>query len=188
MSGRNIAIKGGPELMAFLDAFPLKLQKGALRAAMTAGAKPVRDRARALAPRKTGQMAKAIKTGSPRIDPDGTVRIKVRLAGKHSFLGTFIEYGVRPHVIQARSDLKPRAINKRMNAEGFTNMGGGVLKIGDNFVSGAVLHPGFPARPFMRPALDLAAGEALNAMGDRLRSYLQSKASFTAPVTLEVDE
>ena len=178
-------MKGIKETMAFLQAFPARIQKGAVRSALTAAAKPVRDQARANAPKESGQMAKAIKTGSPRIERDGTVSIKVRLAGKHSYLGRFIEYGVAPHFIRAGdSGLSPRKLTQKAGREGST-AADGALKIGQNFVTGAVLHPGFAPKPFLRPALDIRADDAVQAFADRLRSYLKDKTGFTAPARLD---
>lgn len=184
----DIKLKGGKELLAFLDAFPARLQKGAVRSALTAAARPVRDQARANAPRESGKLAKSIKTGSPKVEQDGTVAIKVRLQGEHSFLGHFFEYGVAPHFIRAGdSGLSSRKLTQKFNREGGT-ADGDALKIGDNFITGAVMHPGFAAKPFMRPALDVKAEEAINAFGGRVRSYLKDKTGFTAPAVLEVDE
>lgn len=191
---REIGLKGGKELMEFLEAFPTKLQKGALRAGATAAAKPIRDQARANA---KGRIKKTIKTSSPRIDQNGTLSVKVQLRGPNAFIGTFLEYGVAPHIIAPRDARPMGANNKPMSNRlltkagkrgGITDAGGGVLKIGEHFVAGAVQHPGFAAKPFLRPALDTKADEAIKAFGERLRSYLQSKTAFTAPVTLEVDE
>ncbi|EPR09873.1 hypothetical protein M527_07025 [Sphingobium indicum IP26] len=185
----TINLKGGRELAAFLEAFPARLQKNAIRSALTAAAKPVRDQARLDAPRESGLMAKSIKTGSPRPLDDGTVSIKVRLAGSHSYLGYFFEYGVAPHFIRAGdSGLSSRKLTQKLNREG-SEEHAGAMKIGDKFVTGAVLHPGFAPKPFLRPALDLKADDAINAFADRLRSYLKDKTGFTAPARLdEVDE
>lgn len=196
-------LKGGPELMTFLQAFPERIQKGALRSGIRAAAAPIRDQARLLAPKETGQMAKSIKTGSPNLQ-DGVLSVKIRLKGPHAFLGVFHEYGVRPHVIRAKGSdtvtpkganavtvggtiLSSRIANRKGRSEGFSEEGG-ALKIGGEFVSGAVMHPGHSARPFMRPALDMKADEAVNAFGAKVRAYLSSKTGFTAPDTLEVDE
>ncbi|HKY80271.1 MAG TPA: HK97-gp10 family putative phage morphogenesis protein [Sphingobium sp.] len=186
---RAVPMKGLKETMAFLEAFPARIQKGAVRSALTAAAKPVRDQARANAPRESGMMAKAIKTGSPRVEQDGTVSIKVRLAGPHSYIGHFIEHGVAPHFISAGdSVLSARTLTQKLNRDG-SEGDAGAMKIGDTFVTGAVPHPGFAAKPFMRPALDTKADEAVQAFGDRLRSYLKDKTGFTAPARLdEVEE
>lgn len=182
-------MKGGKELAAFLQAFPARIQKGAIRSALTAAAKPIRDQARANAPRESGLLAKSIRTGSPKVEQDGRVTIKVRLVGKHSFLGPFIEYGVRPHFISAGdSGLSARKLTQKAAREGSTAESG-VLKIGNAFVSGGVMHPGITAKPFLRPALDKMADTATQAFADRLRSYLKNKSGLTAPAVLtEVEE
>ncbi len=185
----TINMKGGRELAAFLQAFPARIQKGAVRSALTAAAKPVRDQARANAPKESGQLAKSIKTGSPKVEQDGRVTIKVRLAGQHSYLGHFIEYGVRPHFISAGdSGLSPRKLTQKARRDGSTEEGG-ALKIGDTFVSGGVMHPGFAAKPFLRPALDTKMDEATKAFAERLRTYLKDRSGLTAPAVLtEVEE
>jgi HK97 gp10 family phage protein len=208
---RQIGLKGGPELMAFLDAFPARLQKNALKSAMIAGARVVRDEARANVPRKSGKLAKAIKTSSPRAFTGGAASVKVKVLGQHSFIGHFIEYGVSPHLITAGdSDLTVRTLNKRAKkGDGIQRLDNGLIRVGGYegtrlvktkdgdredtfkinaaFVRGAVMHPGFPAKPFLRPALDHKASEVIDAIGARLREYLKSKTNFTAPVTIEAD-
>lgn len=182
----TIEMKGLKETMAFLEAFPKRIQNGAVRSALTAAARPVRDQARANAPRETGKMAKAIKTGAPKINQDGTVSIRVRLRGEHSYLGWFHEYGVRPHFISAGdSGLSARKLTTKARNGSSSDVDTGALKIGDNYVTGTVLHPGFAARPFLRPALDMKAQEAVTAFADRLRSYLKDKTGFTAPARLD---
>jgi HK97 gp10 family phage protein len=212
-------LKGGRELSQFLDAFPEKLKKGALRAGMVAGARVVRDEARATVAKDTGKVAKAIKTSSPRVNQDGTVSVKVKLKGEHSFIGWFLEYGVSPHLITAGdADLTAKTLNKhaRNNEKqggggistqenGLIRVGGykynsgpkgkrtdadmeaSALVIGPTIIRDAVLHPGFAAKPFLRPALDRKAAEAVNAVGERIREYLKTKTGFTAPVTIEAD-
>lgn len=183
-------LKGGPELLAFLEAFPVRLQKNALRSAMIAGARVVRDEARANVPRKSGKLAKAIKTSSPRAFTGGAASVKVKLLGQHSFIGTFLEYGVAPHYIRAGdTEMSPRLLTKaarRGDLQG--DVENQALKIGNNFVTGAVLHPGFAAKPFLRPALDRKADEAVNAIGLRLREYLKNKTGFTAPALAADDD
>lgn len=164
----TIALKGGKELEQFLSAFPAKLQKGAVRAGVTAAAKVLRTEARLQAPKDTGKFAKSIRSSSSRVNQDGTVSIRVFVDRKkpHGWLGPMIEYGIAPHDIT----IKP----------------GKAGKLGDEFVSGTISHPGVVAQPFLRPALDLKAGEAIEAFGVRIRDYLKDKTGFSAPV-LEVD-
>ena len=175
-------IKGLPELRAFLRAFPERLQKGAMRSAATAMAKPIRDEARLLANKQSGKMAKSIKSGSPRADKQGNVRISIRLKGENAYLGWFSEYGVRPHFISAGdSAISARLLTRQASRDGVEDQGAGVLKIGNNLISGGVFHPGHAAHPFMRPALHNKADEAVQAFGDRIVSYLQQRTGLTGP-------
>lgn len=189
----SIKLKGGRELEAFLSAFPRKLQNGAVRAGLTAAAAVIRDEARLRAPKETEKLAAAIKSGSARVNRDGTVSIRVRVArsddrgNDHAFLAFFMEYGVRPHMISAggKSKRKSRLV---IRAAGETEKGdGGALKIGEAFVTGPVHHPGFVAKPFLRPALDTKAVEAINAFGARVRKYMANKTALEAPF-VEVDD
>jgi len=185
----TIPLKGGRELSEFLRAFPERLQKNAVRSGLRAGAKPIRDQARQNAPKKSGRMAKSIKTGSPRVDRDGVARITIRLRGDNAFIGLFIEYGVAAHVIKAGdSNRSRRLLDRQFQAEGASSdLATGKLKIGNNLISGAVLHPGIQAKPFMRPAFEARAQDAINAFGSRIQEFLSSRTGFTSPL-LEVDE
>ncbi len=179
-------LKGGSELSAFLDALPKQLVSNAVRSALTAAAKPIRDQARANVPRKTGKLARSIKTSSPRVNQDGTVSVKVHLRGEHSFLGPWVEYGTGPHVIKAGdSKISARLMTRQAKRDGSSKKAGNLV-IGNNVISGAVMHPGVPARPFLRPALDTRTEDAVNAFGQRMQTYLQGKLGVTLPL-VEVD-
>lgn len=170
------------ELDRYLSALPGNLQKGAYRAGLTAAAAVVRDEARIRAPRGSGQMAKSIKSGSPRQNQDGSFQILVRLQGPHSFLGPFFEFGVQPHLI-ARTGKGEGRVAVRKASQGNGTIEARAMKIGDEFVSGIISHPGLRAQPFMRPALDAKAGEAVEAFAVRIRDYIAGKTGFVAPLT-----
>lgn len=178
---KDFPVKGLRELDGYLAALPMNLQKGAYRAGLTAAAAVIRDEAKLRAPRRTGRMAQAIRTGSPRQNQDGSFSISVRLTGNnHAFLGLFHEYGVSAHFIAATGKGQGRvAVRKAVEAG---EKIGGVMKIGDKFVSGVVSHPGHAAHPFMRPALDAKANEAVQAFAARIRAYIEGKTGFIAPV------
>lgn len=186
MAARQAGLKGGPELLAFLDAFPLRLVKGAVRSGMVAAAKPIRDQARQNVRKKSGRLAKAIRTGSPRVEQNGnvTIRVLVDKSKPHGFLANWIEYGVAAHFINAGdSGISARLLTKKSGRLGMGNDAEtGAIRIGNEFVSGAIYHPGFGAKPFMRTALDMRAEDAVNALGERIRSYLSGKTGFTAPL------
>ncbi len=180
-------LKGGPELVAFLGAFPAKLEKAAIRAGLTAAAAPIRDQARANARKQSGKMARAIKTGSARKNQDGSFSVSIRLKGPHGFLGLFHEYGVKAHLIRVSDADRPTYKTKSGVVKKQTirfvdqQVKRGSLVIGRDFVGPVVMHPGHSAHPFMRPALQMKADEAVQAFGERVRSYLHGKSGFTAP-------
>lgn len=183
----GMKLKGAADLSAFLDALPKTLVKNAVRSALTAAAKPIKEQARANVPKKTGKLAQAIKTGRPRANQDGTVSVRVKVEGEHSFLAPWVEFGTAAHVIApGDSELSPRQLNKRIKRDGSTERDG-KLVIGNNVISGAVMHPGTPARPFLRPALDTRATDAVNAFGERMQTYLRGNLGVTLPL-VEVDE
>lgn len=183
----EIQMKGFRELDAYLGALPINMQKNAIRQALTAAARPVRDEARLRAPKKSGKLARAINTGSARRNEDGTFSISVRLTGNdHAFLGYFFEYGVRPHFIRVSTaqldaldaSLKPqksgrrrgtKALMKRLNDKVRNES----LVIGGNFVGPVIHHPGFRAQPFLVPALDTRADDAIAAFAGGIRKYLE---------------
>lgn len=184
---RDFPVKGLAELDRYLSALPKNMQKGAYRAGLVAAARPIRDEARLLAPKETGKMAKAIKTGAARQNPDGTFSITIRLDGEHSYLGLFQEYGVAAHLIKVAEDIKPTKTKKDGRVVplsiGKINrmVDVGSLVIGENFVGPMVHHPGHAAHPFMRPALDAKADEAVKAFAGRIRDYIEGKTGFAAP-------
>ncbi|USA39624.1 HK97 gp10 family phage protein [Pelagerythrobacter marinus] len=177
-------VEGLKQLDAYLSALPKNMQTGAYRAGLTAAARVIRDEARLRAPRKSGKMAKAIRSGSPRRNEDGSFSISVALRGNdHAFLGLFFEYGVAPHYITAGgAPMSARKLTQAARREGSSDVATGALKIGGNYVTGAVLHPGIRPHPFLRPALDIKADEAVKAFAERTRAYIEGKTGFTAPL------
>lgn len=181
---RDFSVKGLAELDRYLSALPKNMQTGAYRAGLVAAAAVIRDEARLRAPKKTGAMAKSIRSGSARKNQDGTFSISISLKGKHDFLGLFHEYGVSPHFITAGdSDLSARSLTKAGRRGDLTgDVEKQALKIGDKFITGGVMHPGHAAHPFMRPALDAKADEAVQAFAKRIRDYIEGKTGFAAPM------
>lgn len=180
-------LPGGRELDAVLSALPMRMQRQAYRQALTAAAAPVRDEARLLAPKRTGKMAKAIRTGSPRQNSDGSFSVSVRLDGRgkgsHAYLGLFHEFGVAPHYLQGGdSGISARLLTRKAKTHGATSEAATKrVQIDGQFISGAVFHPGFAPRPFMRPALDAKADEAVKAFAEKIADFLESKTGFASP-------
>lgn len=173
-------VNGVAELDKALSFLPMKLQRGAYRSGLVAAAAVIRDEARQRAPKQSGKMAKSIKTGNPRQNPDGSFSVSIRPDGEHGFLALFHEYGVAPHFIAAGdAGMSPRLLTRagrdgidiaaRKGSDGEPE----VLVINGNFITGAVQHPGLAPRPFMRPALDAKADEAVKAFADRIRAAIE---------------
>lgn len=188
---REFPVTGLAEIDKFLSYLPQNLQKNAVRAALVAAAKPIRDEVRARAPLKTGTYSKGIKTGSARQNQDGTFSVTVRATGRHAFLGVMLEWGVAPHFIQGGdSGISPRLLSRRgreMGLDVAARKGAGanrpeVLDIGGVFVSGAVHHPGFAARPHWRPGLDAQAENAVAAFARRIGDYIEGKTGLAVPL------
>ena len=158
-------INGGKELAALFEQLPVEVETKILANGLAKGANVIRDEARRRVRSKSGLTRKAIKSsrGKP---GGGQVVAKVNLRGKHAFVGKFLEYGVAAHQIWVRS-------------------GKGSLVINGVPIGKQVHHPGFAPMPFLRPALDAKAGEAVQAVAGYLAKYLQW-GSITAP-TVSVD-
>lgn len=184
----TINMKGGQALAQFLQAFPANVQRNAVNAGLRAGANIVIEQAKANAPKKTGKLAKGITKSSPRKNEDGVLSIKVYVKGEHAFIANWIEYGTGAHMITAGdSAMSPRLLTRAMNRDGVSSDAQTrALRIGNQYVTGAVMHPGITPRPFMRPALDTRAPEVVNVVGAKIVEYLSKKTGFTAPL-LEVD-
>ncbi len=184
MSSDN-PVRGLKELDSYLAALPAKMQKQVYRQALTAAAAPIRDEARMNARKQSGKMARAISTGSPRQNEDGSFEVSVRLDPKkpHGFLGVFHEYGVAPHFIRAGNSGKSARMLTKAAKRGDVvgEVSTGHLRIGDRYITGEVFHPGHAAHPFMRPALENKQDEAVKAFAQRIRDWLENKTGFVAP-------
>lgn len=170
-------VTGGKEIAATLTALGKRIESQAIRQGLTAGAAVVRDEARVRAPKESGLMARGIKTGSPRKNQDGSYSVSVRLTGKHAFLGFFHEYGVAAHLI-ARTGAGEGRVAVRKAAEGTGTVTARAMRLGDRYVSGIIRHPGHAAHPFMRPALDAKAQEAIAAFRNRVISVVEGKTGY----------
>jgi phage gpG-like protein len=125
----------------------------------------VERQAKNLCPVKTGRLAGSITTQSVEkgTNPESPATkadvIDKPFDENEVFVGTNVEYasdiefGTGPHKITVK------------NAK--------VLTDGKTFFGKSVNHPGTPAQPFLRPALDLAKGEMLTIIEKNGRFYLQ---------------
>lgn len=155
-------VKGLAELQAFLDQLPAKMEANIMRAALREGAKVVQAEVKASAPVRTGLLKAGIKIGTN--SRRGRVTAKIKVSGKHAFVANWVEYGTAAHFI------KPKRAKSLFFA--------GLMRDG-------VDHPGARPKPFMRPALDTKAQEALLAVGEAIKKRLTKQGLDASGVDLE---
>lgn len=202
----EVRVKGLAELEKALNELPLKFEKNIVRGALRAGAKVVRDEARALAPvapptkegrekygGRAGLLRDSIRVSSSKV-VDGRVVVNVvaggsvkgtkNFGGGAAFYARWVEFGTKPHMITVAQPLgrmtrrgwKPFSIRTHNRM-----LHRGSLVIGQNFVGPVVMHPGAVPNPFMRPALDNKGGAAIQAIADYIRKRLATKHGLDVP-------
>lgn len=145
----EINVTGLAELDAMLKSLPAKIEANILRGAMRAGAVVLQDKAKQLVPVDDGDLRASIKvrTRSRR----GRVSATVTAGDRKAFYVRFVEFGTAKHFI------KPKTRKSLFFA--------GLAKE-------VVNHPGARAKPFMRPALDEASPQAVEAAAAYIRKRL----------------
>lgn len=144
---------GGQSLSAALEQISQKLARNTLKRAVHRGAEVIADEARLLAPHETGKLRDAIVVRKR--SPGGVPTAVIQIEGDHSFLAIMAEYGTMPHKIDVKK------------AE--------ALKLGDKVIEGPVLHSGAKPHPFMRPAFDAKADDAVTAVSNYLADEIERK-------------
>lgn len=163
-----INVKGLSDLAVFLDQLVPKLQRNVMRQALRAGLKPVQDEAKATTQfaDKTGALRKGLKISTRA--KSGVVTASLKAKGKHAFLAVYIEYGTVAHRINAKK--------------------GAALSFNGSALQ-SVDHPGQKARPFLRPALDARASDAVVAAAQYIKERLSTKEGLdTSGVMIQSDE
>jgi len=165
----EVNVAGFKDLQKFLNTLAPKIERNILRAALSKGARVVRDEAKTLVPvalpneenRKlygghAGALRNSLRVGSRA--RGGKVTAYIRAGGKKKGADTYyahwVEYGTRTHFINSKS---------------------GYLRINGRWVKAPVTHPGAKAKPFLRPALDSRASDALRAVGNFIKHRLDTK-------------
>lgn len=157
----EVKVNGLSELQAFLDQLAPKLQKNVMRSALRAGATVIATEARLHAPVLKGELRGSIGV-STRVR-GGTVTASAR---SHDPVAPLVEYGTKRHMIRAKD---------------------GALMIGGYGFARFVDHPGARPKPFMRPALDARAQDAVIATGEKIKQRLTKEGIDASDVLLEGD-
>lgn len=152
----DIVIHGMRELELNLQNFPEKLQRKALANSLRAAGRIVRDIARGKVPVKSGKLRRSIRVTIKRTNGRVIARIIAgrRVKPNDPYYAWFVEGGTRRHTISAK--LK------------------GSLQIGGGIWLDKVEHPGAKPTPFLGPALDEGAEQALIVMRDALSAEIES--------------
>jgi HK97 gp10 family phage protein len=161
-----VNVKGLSELYALLQQVPVKIERNVTRGMLRAGMKPIQEEAKSNARVLSGELRDGLKISTSA--KGGTVYAKLTTTGPHGFVAKFLEFGTKAHWILAKAD--------------------GALAIGDYFAK-SVHHPGITPKPFMRPALDARAQDAVIAAGNYAKVRLATKEGLdTSEIIVEGDE
>lgn len=160
----TVNVKGLSDLQRFLDQLAPKLERNVMRGGMRAGANVILPVAKGAIRRRDGVLADSLKVRTAARGGQVTARIYTRV-----FYARFVEYGTRPHWITSRKD--------------------GALSIGGVVFVKAVNHPGAKPYPYLRPALDTQATQAVVAAGNYIKDRLATKHGLdTADITIEAED
>lgn len=200
----EVHVTGLAELQKFLDQLPVKMEKNVMRGALRRAAIVVRTAAKANVHSVSGELSRSIgiSTNTKR----GTVIAKVMAGIGFGKKGTpprnlplWVEYGTKQHWIKVKESARPgrmmrgrggragefrifsiRTLNRMLERVS--------LMIGKNFVGQSLAHPGARAKPFLRPALDSQAQNAVIAAAEYIKGRLESKHGLdTADITIGGD-
>ncbi|MFZ6755760.1 HK97-gp10 family putative phage morphogenesis protein [Undibacterium sp. Ji50W] len=139
----DLNISGLSDLNAALQQFTAKLEQNILRGALRAGQKKILEAAKFGIHSIDGDLADSLRI-SVRVK-DGRVVASLKAGNKKAFYAHFVEFGTQAHTIKAKN--------------------GGALVFGNKDYA-SLHHPGAKAKPFMRPAMDGHAQEAVEATAD----------------------
>jgi len=171
MAERNVHFKGLSELSKFMEQLAPKMEANVMRAALSAGAKVVRDvvvtncpvgepsrKNREMYGAEPGDLQKTIRYGSRIKQRAGKVTAYVRAGGRVKgtnrkvYWAVMAEYGTQPHMI------------------------------------GKWLHPGARANAYARPALDAESEHALAVIANFIKNRLEQKHGLDTSAVVLGDE
>jgi len=148
-------VQGMRELMAGFDALPALLQRKVMTQVMRAGGRPIVRRARGKVHNVSGRLARSIRVTVVRRAGQVIARI---VAGRNlkkddPYYAVMVELGTKPH------EIRPAGKKSLFLAGLFAEV---------------VQHPGAKAEPFLLPALEEGADEALAAMQEELGAQIEA--------------
>lgn len=145
----DIQITGLAELNALLQTLPEKVEGRILRQALRAGQKVILEAAKANVPVQSGELRDSLKIKTSM--RKGKASATLVAGSKRAYYAHMVEFGTAKHFI------KPKKAKSLFFA-------GLARKVID--------HPGARAKPFLRPAFDAAAPQALTAVREYIATRL----------------
>lgn len=162
----TVGVKGLSELQAFLSSLPAKVEKNIMRSALRQGANVLKDEAKknlsANGNIDTGKLRDGIRVSTNY--KRGVVSATVKAKGTHGYIGHWIEYGVAAHSLKK-----------------------GAKRKSGKYQDQGRKHHGITPHPFMRPALDTKAQQALLAVGNQIKAKLTEVGINTKDIDLTIE-
>lgn len=145
----EIQMHGLADLQTLLDELPAKIEANVLRGGLRAGAKVIEEEAKQAVPEASGALRDSIRVSMR--SRRGIVQATVKAGGKKAWYAHLVEFGTARHWIKPKS-------RKSLLLAGLARE--------------VVEHPGAKPKPFMRPAFDTKAQDAIQAMADYIKKRL----------------
>ena len=150
----EVKIEGLAELHTLLQELPARIEANVLRGGMRAGAKVIEEEAKRLAPigkdvQTAGELRDSIRISMR--SRRGKVSATIKAGGKKAWYARLVEFGTAAHLIRPKNK-KSLFFAALARTE--------------------VHHPGAKKKPFMRPALDSKAQQAVQTLAQYIRARL----------------
>ena len=148
----NLEIAGLADLHRALQELPAKIGGNIMRGALRAGQKVILEAAKGNINDRTGALSKSLRISfRSRSQKYGWIRMKLVAGNKDAYYAHMVEFGTARHYIKAKK-------HKSLFFAGLARE--------------VVDHPGATPAPFMRPALDSAGPQAIEAVRDYIAKRL----------------
>ncbi len=151
----SVTIGGFDRLERALIQLPIRNSKNVLRRSIRAGIKVVLDQAKLNVPVESGLLRKSLGIRFKRGRP-GQVFVQMgprknRDKKKDPWYAHLVEFGTRPHSLRKRDKLANFRTGRRSRQ-----------------TQGSKMHPGARSKPFLRPAFDTKAQDAIDKFRDEV--------------------
>lgn len=193
----DVKVKGLSDLNKLLQQLPVNVEKNVLRGALRDAAKTIEAEVKARVPVDTGRLRDSVRVSvrvrrgrvtasvyaggqdtRKRIVNNASGRVKVKY--DNAYYARFVEFGTAAHYIKA---VTAKALILRSNKRASS----GFARRWTSWVVEGVQHPGAKPRPFMRPALDAKAQEAVVSAAKYIRNRLANKNGLTQASEVEIE-